>query len=80
MIRLVAALPLVSLAAHAKTCCLTGTTSYDGRLAVQFDTTQVDGLLTLDVTVEFTAHAWMTDYRCLGQEITTWSVGDAMRD
>lgn len=76
MIRPVAALLLVSLAAHAETCRFTGATGYDGRLAVRADTTQVDDLLTLDVTVEFTIHAWMTDYRYLGQEITTWSVSE----
>ncbi|MGI4940608.1 MAG: hypothetical protein ACRYHQ_08605 [Janthinobacterium lividum] len=36
----------------------------------------MDDLLTLDITVEFTIHAWMTDDRYLGQEITTWSVGE----
>ena len=63
------------LAARAETCRFSGTTSYDGRVAVRTETTRVDDLLTLDVTVEFTVHAWMTDYRYLGQEITTWSVG-----
>ena len=76
MIRLVAALLPVSLSTHAETCRSTGTTSYDGRLAVQADATRVDDLLTLDITVEFTVHAWMTDCRYLGQEITTWSVGE----
>ena len=76
MIRLLAALLLVSLAAHAETCRFNGTTSYDGRLAVRSDATRVDDLLTLDVTIEFTVHAWMTDYHYLGQEITTWSVGE----
>ena len=75
MIRLVTALLLMSSATHAETCRYTGTTSYDGRLAVTADATQLDGLLTLDVTVEFTVHAWMIDYRYLGQEISTWSVG-----
>lgn len=45
MIRPVAALLLVSLATHAETCRFTGTTGYDGRLAVRADTTQVDDLL-----------------------------------
>ena len=75
MIRTVASLLLVSLSAHAETCRFSGTTSHNGRLAVRADTTQVDDLLTLDITVEFTIHAWMTDYRYLSQEITTWSVG-----
>ena len=79
MIRLVAALLLMAPVAHAETCRFAGTTSYDGRLAVRAETTQVDDILTLDVTVEFAAHAWMTDYRYLGQEITTWSVGDGQR-
>lgn len=76
MIHLVVLLMLTPLAARAETCRFTGTTSYDGRLAVRTGAAQVDGLLTLDVTVEFAVHAWMTDYRYLGQEITTWSVGE----
>lgn len=76
MIRLVAAFLLVSLSTHAETCRFSGTTSYDGRLAVRANTTQADGILTLDVTIEFTVHAWMTDYRYLGQEISTWTVGE----
>jgi hypothetical protein len=79
MIRLVAALLLMAPVAHAETCRFAGTTSYDGRLVARTETTQVDDILTLDVTVEFAAHAWMTDYRYFGQEITTWSVGDGQR-
>lgn len=72
-------LTVMSLAVRAETCRFTGTTSQDGRLAVRADAAQLDGLLTLDVTVEFAIHAWMTDYRYLGQEITTWSVGEGRR-
>lgn len=79
MIRLVSVLLLVSLPAHAETCRHTGATSHDGRLAVRTDTARAGDLLTIDVTVEFTVHAWMTDYRYLGQEITIWSVGEGQR-
>jgi hypothetical protein len=78
MIRPVAALLLVSLATHAETCRFTGTTGCNGRLAVWADTTQVDDLLTLDVTVEFTIHAWMTDYRYLGQECESAPMWDPL--
>ena len=63
MICLVAAQLLVSLSTHAETCRFIGTTSYDGRLAVQADAAQVNDLLTLDTTVEFSVHAWMPDSR-----------------
>lgn len=72
MSRLLVALALLPGLARAETCRFTGSTSQDGRLTVQTTTTQADRLTTVGVTVEFTIHAWMTDYRYLGQEITTW--------
>ena len=63
---------LAPAAARAESCHFTGTTSQNGHLAVEATTTQADGLTTVDVTLEFTIHAWMTDYRYLGQEITSW--------
>ena len=72
MSRLLLALALLPCVARAETCRFTGTTSQDGHLSVQATTTQADGLTTVGVTLEFTIHAWMTDYRYLGQEITTW--------
>ena len=66
----------MSLAARAEICRFIGRTSHDGRLSIPADATQVDDLLTIDITIEFTVHAWMTDDRYLGQEITTWSVGE----
>ena len=72
MSRLLLALALLPCIARAETCRFTGTTSQNGHLSVQATTTQADGLTTVGVTLEFTIHAWMTDYRYLGQEITTW--------
>ena len=71
------ALPALFLAlaltpAHAETCRFTGTTTQDGHLTIQTDAHEANGLTTLDVTLEFTIHAWMVDYRYLAQEITTW--------
>ena len=65
-------LVLAPAVAGAETCRFAGTTSQNGHLAVQTTTAQAAGLTTVGVTVEFTIHAWMTDYRYLGQEITTW--------
>ncbi len=76
MSRLLLVFALLPGLAHAETCRFSGTTSQDGHLAAQATTTQADGLTTVDVTVEFTIHAWMTDYRYLGQEITAWRGGE----
>ena len=72
MSRLLLALALIPCLARAETCRFSGTTSHDGHLSVRADTDRTDGLTTVNVTVDFTVHAWMTDYRYLGQEITVW--------
>ena len=72
MPRLLLAVALLPCIAQAETCRFTGTTTQDGRLSVQATTTQADGVATIAVTLEFTIHAFMTDYRYLGQEITNW--------
>lgn len=59
-------------AVHAETCRFAGTASHDGRLAARSEVTQSDGLVTIDVTLDFTVSAWVSDYRYLGQEISTW--------
>lgn len=79
LLALLAPLAMLPAAARAEVCRFTGTTSHDGRLAVRAGATRAGDLLTIDVTVEFTVRAWMTDYRYLGQEITTWSVGEGRR-
>lgn len=74
---LLIALVLPTLA-HAETCRFTGTTSQNGHLAARTETREADGLTTIDVTLDFTIHAWMTDYRYLAQEITTWRGRDLL--
>lgn len=69
---LLATLLLGGAPARAETCHFTGTTSHDGHLTAAVTVTQADELTTVDATVSFGIHAWMTDYRYLGQEITTW--------
>ncbi len=70
--RLLLALAILPGLARAETCRFSGVTTQGGRLSVLATTTQADGLTTVDATVEFTIHAWMGDYRYLGQELTVW--------
>ena len=63
---------LLPAAAHAETCRFTGTTSHDGHLQVRAETTRSEGLTTVDVTVAFAIKTWLSDFRYLGQEISTW--------
>lgn len=81
MIRLVplalaAVATFVTNAAHAETCRFSGSTSHDGHLAVRIEIAEADGLTTVDVTLEFKVSAWISEYRYLGQEISTWRGGD----
>ncbi len=78
MIRLVILATLVACAARAETCRFSGTTSHDGRLTARVETVETDGLLTVDVTLEFRISAWVSEYRYLGQEISTWRGGDLL--
>lgn len=74
MIRLasLALATVIASAAQAETCRFTGTTSHDGRLTARTEVSQGNDLVTVDVTLEFTVSAWLSDYRYLGQEISTW--------
>ena len=56
-------------------CRFAGTTSHDGRVAVQTETTQAGGLTTVDVTVAFDISVWFSDVRYLGEEISAWRSG-----
>lgn len=78
MIRLVplALAIFITGAAHAETCRFSGTTSHDGHLAARTEIAAADGLTTVDVTLEFKVSAWVSDYRYLGQEISTWRGSD----
>ena len=60
-------------AGRAEICRFGGETSQGGRLAVRTETSEAGGRMTVDVRLEFTVHAWMTEYRYLGQEITEWT-------
>ena len=75
MSRLLLALALLPCLARAESCRFSGSTSQNGQVSVRADTARTDGLTTVAVTLEFTIHALMTDYRYLGEEITTWSSG-----
>ena len=63
---------LLASAAQAETCRFTGSSNHDGRLTARSEVTQSDGLVTVDVTLDFTVSAWVSEYRYLGQEISTW--------
>ena len=67
---------LLASAAQAETCRFTGSSNHDGHLTARSDVTQSDGLVTVDVTLDFTVSAWVSDYRYLGQEISTWRGND----
>ncbi len=66
---------LLPAASHAEVCRFTGTTSHDGHLQARVETTEAGGLTTIDATVSFAVSTWMSDFRYLGQEISTWRGG-----
>lgn len=67
---------LLAGAAQAETCRFVGTTSHDGHLTARSEVSQANGLTTVDVTLDFMISAWVSDYRYLGQEISTWRGAD----
>lgn len=69
---LLALLALAPEAAQAETCRFTGAASHGSIISAQADTTESDGLTTVNVTLNFAIDGWVSDFRYLGQEITTW--------
>ncbi len=49
-----------------------GDTTHGGKLSVTTETSQTDGLLTIDVTLAFTISALMSDVAYYSEEISTW--------
>ena len=64
--------------AAAESCQFAGSTSQDGRVSVSANVTAVGSVVTVDVTVSFTATAWMTQVRYLSQEISQWRGGELL--
>ena len=67
---------LTPVLGHAEVCRYAGTTSGGGQVAVTAEVGSSGEEITVDVTVSFRIDAWFSDYRYLGQEISTWRRGE----
>jgi len=72
---LFAAAALLPGIAQAETCRFVGETTRGGTLSAATRTSEADGVLTVDVTIEFAISALLSDVRYYGEEISVWRGG-----